>query len=51
MYAWRVEDVLYYSTQPPLSVWCELVAYADDHGTVTNVGVSGKDGACVRFTP
>lgn len=50
IYSWEVRDVLYFDTQAPLHVRCQLDAYVQD-GTVETVGLNGQQGACERFLP
>lgn len=50
VYTWERSDTLYFRTQPPLVVRCQLDAYVSD-GVVRTVGVNGKQAACVQFLP
>lgn len=50
VYTWEAADTLYFRSQPPLYVRCQLDAYVRD-GTVVDVGMAGQQGACERFLP
>ena len=50
VYSWEKQTTMYFQTQPPLNVRCQLDAYADSDGIVRNVGFSGQRGAaCENF--
>lgn len=49
IYSWERSRVMYFGTQPPLPVTCQMDAYVSPAGVVTAVNVSGQMGACVMF--
>lgn len=51
IYSWEVADTLYFGSQPPLYVRCQLDAYVPETGIVRTVSINGKEGACIRFMP
>ena len=51
IYSWDKSTVMYFGTQPPLPVQCQMDAYVTPSGTVTAVNVSGQMGACELFMP
>lgn len=51
VYSWEARDTLFFNTQPPLPVRCQLDAYVPASGVVRTVGVTGQMGACPKFLP
>lgn len=49
VYSWEKDHTQYFQTQPPALWHCQMDAYADLAGTVTQITVRGNMGACVRF--
>lgn len=49
IYSWERTSTMYFETRPPLILRCQLDAYVNQSGVVTNVGFSGQQGGCDRF--
>lgn len=49
VYSWERSTIMYFRTQPPMPVKCQLDAYVRSDGIVRTVGLSGQNGACPLF--
>lgn len=49
VYSWEKDKTQYFDTMPPAHWHCQMDAYADSSGKVTQMAVSGNMGACVTF--
>lgn len=49
VYSWEKDRTQYFDTMPPANWHCQMDAFADAQGVVTEMVVRGNMGACVAF--